>query len=48
LWQNDMILEDVLRESQEAVVINSVLDLEHQRRAELALKAEVVRSVGRR
>jgi hypothetical protein len=46
LWQNDMIKEDVLREAQEAAVINSVLDLEHQRRAEPALTAEVVRRVG--
>lgn len=47
LWQNDMIKEDVLREAQAAAVINSVLDLEHQRRAEPALTAEVVRRVGR-
>jgi hypothetical protein len=47
LWQNDMIKEEVLREAQEAAVINSVLDLEHQRRQEPALTAEVLRRVGR-
>lgn len=45
LWQNDMIKEDALREAQEAATINSVLELEYQRRLDPALTEEIQRSL---
>ncbi len=45
LWENNMVKEDVLRDAQEVDVINSVLELEHQRRIQPQLTAEVVKSV---
>jgi hypothetical protein len=45
LWENDMIKEDVLRESEEVEVINSVLEMEHQRKTRPQLTEEVVKAV---
>lgn len=45
LWDNGMIKEHVLRETQETYVINSVLDLQHQRRLDPALTDEVLRVI---
>lgn len=45
LWQNDMIPESVLREAQDVDVINSVLDLHHQRRLDRELTDEIVRYI---
>lgn len=42
LWQHDIIRENVLREAQEVAVINSVLELEHQRRVDPKLTEEVM------
>lgn len=46
LWENDMITESVLRDAQEVAVINSVLELQHQKQHEPDLAAEVARLVG--
>lgn len=45
LWENNMVKEDVLRVAQEVDVINSVLELEHQKRSQPELTQEVIRSV---
>jgi hypothetical protein len=39
LFQNDMVKEDVVREATELAAINTVLDLEHQKRVDPALTA---------
>jgi hypothetical protein len=44
-WRNDMIKEDTLRESNEVAAINAVLELEHRRRRDRALLAEITRSL---
>ena len=46
LWKNDMIPQTVLRDAQEVAVINSVLELQHQKQHEPDLAAEVARLVG--
>lgn len=47
LWENDMLREDALREAQHVAIINSVLDLVHQRQIDPALAEEVLQSVAR-
>ena len=42
LCQNGIIKEDVLREAQEIAVINSVLDIDHQRQTEPQLTQEIM------
>ncbi len=46
LWTNDLIPETTLRDAQEVAVINSVLELQHQKKREPDLAAEVARLVG--
>lgn len=46
LWENDMLKEDALREAQQVALINSVLDLVHQRQLDPRLAEEVLQSVG--
>lgn len=45
LWENSMIKESVLRDAEEVDVINSVLEMEHQRKTRPGLTEEVVRAV---
>jgi hypothetical protein len=45
LWQSDLIKQEVLREAQELAVINSVLELEHQRHIEPALTREIEQAI---
>jgi hypothetical protein len=45
LWQNDMIQEDVLRDAQELAAINSLLEVQWQRRVAPELMAELLRVV---
>ena len=45
LWSNDMISQDVLQEAQEVAVVNSVLDLEHQRQIAPELTKEIMQSL---
>jgi len=45
LWQNNMIKEEVLREAEEVEAVNSVLEMEHQRRIRPRLIEEVERAV---
>jgi hypothetical protein len=45
LWENNMIRESVLRDAEEIDVINSVLEMEYQRKTRPDLTAEVVRAV---
>ena len=45
LWQNDMIKEDVLRDAQQVEAINSVLEMEWQKRANRELTEEVIKAV---
>ena len=45
LWQNNLIKEDDLRQAEQLDAINSVLDMEHQKRTNRALTDEVLRSV---
>lgn len=45
LWKNDMIKEDLLREAQEVEAINSVLDMERQKREHRKLTEEVIKAV---
>jgi hypothetical protein len=47
LWENDMVKEEVVREAQEVAVINSVLDLLHERPMEPGLAIEVEKSLRR-
>lgn len=42
LWDNDMIKEDVLRAAEDVDVINSVLEMDHQRRVRPELTEEIV------
>lgn len=46
LWQNDMIKEDVLRDAEEVEAINTVLEIERQKKNRRELTEEVMRSVG--
>jgi hypothetical protein len=46
LWQNDMIEEKVLREAQDAALINSALELQHQCDRDPSLTEEVLRETG--
>lgn len=46
LWGNDIISESVFRVAQDVAVINSVLELQHQRQHGPDLAAEVARLVG--
>jgi len=43
LWENNMIRESVLRDAEEVDVINSVLEMQHQRKTKPELTEEVVR-----
>ena len=45
LWENNMITENVLREAQDVAIINSVLELQHQKQHGCELAAEVARIV---
>jgi hypothetical protein len=45
LWENDLIRESVLREAEEIGVINSVLEMEYQRKTRPELTREVVKAV---
>ncbi|MFN6311099.1 MAG: hypothetical protein ACK46M_06590 [Planctomyces sp.] len=45
LWSNDLISQDVLQEAQEVAVVNSVLDLEHQRQIAPELTKEIMQSL---
>jgi hypothetical protein len=45
LWEHDMIKEDVLRNAQQVEAINSVLEMEWQKRANRELTEEVMRAV---
>lgn len=45
LWENGMIEKDVLRDAQEIEAINSVLELERQKKTNRRLTQEVIRSV---
>lgn len=45
LWENNMVREDVLRDAEEVDVINSVLELERQKKLNPELTREVVESV---
>lgn len=45
LWQNDMIKEDVLRDAQQVEAINSVLDVEWQKKENRELTEEVIKAV---
>lgn len=42
LWENSIIREDELREAQDLTVINSVLELEHQRQLSPELTKEIM------
>jgi hypothetical protein len=46
LSQNDMIKEDVLREAQESAIINTILDLNYQRKRDPRLAQEVMEALG--
>lgn len=46
LWEHDMIQEDVLREAQEVAAINSVLELNYQKRLDPGLVSEVLETLG--
>jgi hypothetical protein len=45
LWQNDMIKEDVCREATQVLVINSVLDLQYQKKVAPELAEGLIRSL---
>lgn len=45
LWQNDMIKEEVLRDAQQIEAINSVLEIESQKREHRELTEEVIKAV---
>lgn len=45
LWENDMITEDVLRDAQEVDAINSVLELEWQKKEHRELTEEVLNAL---
>ncbi len=45
LWENDMIKEDVLRDAEEVEAINSVLEIEYQKKTRRELTEEVSRSL---
>jgi hypothetical protein len=45
LWQNDMIKEETLRETNELAAVNAVLEYEQRRQREPALTAEIIRSL---
>jgi hypothetical protein len=46
LWQNDMIKEDVLRQAEQVNLINTVLELQHQRQMAPQLAEEILQSIG--
>ena len=46
LWENNMIKENVVREAEEIDMINSVLELKHQKKIKPELAQEVMRSIG--
>jgi hypothetical protein len=48
LWRNDIIKQEVLREAQELAMINSILELEHQRQMEPGLTKEIMDALGPR
>ena len=45
LWENDMIKEDVLRDAQQVEAINSVLEMEWQKKENRELTEEVIKVV---
>ena len=45
LWENNLVKEDVLRDAQEVETINSVLDLQRQKKENPELTQEIIRSV---
>ena len=45
LWENNIIKEEDLREAQDLTVINSVLELERQRRLSPELTKEIMESL---
>ncbi|HVX59789.1 MAG TPA: hypothetical protein VHC19_04280, partial [Pirellulales bacterium] len=45
LWENDMIKEEVLRDARQIEAINSVLELEWQKKENRELTADVIRAV---
>ena len=45
LWENDMIKEEVLREARQVEAINSVLEMEWQKKENRELTEEVIKAV---
>lgn len=45
LWENDMIQESVLRDAQQVEAINSVLDVEWQKKEHRELTEEIIKAV---